>query len=161
MLTSAKDAPPEPGTQPGLRPKGTSARAWWAERGPDPLAVRRPREQLDIRWMGEIRRFKPSAVSRRLPVAAGFCRACVIGGLLERSPTGHVRRPSVPPQSSALEFTRSSELLLTAARESSALCGCALAAMPGRQRRAGSRRAGRAGCGVFVPGRAGLPGVAG
>jgi integrase/recombinase XerD len=34
--------------------------------------------ELYIRRMQEIRRFKPSTVSRRFPVAAGFCRICVL-----------------------------------------------------------------------------------
>jgi integrase/recombinase XerD len=47
--------------------------------------------------MQEIRRFKPSTVSRRLSVAAGFYKTCVIDGLLEHSPAEHVRRPRCPP----------------------------------------------------------------
>jgi integrase/recombinase XerD len=70
--------------------------AWCAERGLDPLAARRPHLELYIRWMQEIRRFKPSTVSRRFSVTAGFYRTCVIDGLLEHSPAEHVRRPSVP-----------------------------------------------------------------
>src|SRR5579859_7512929 len=38
--------------------------AWCAEQGLDPLAARRPHPELYIRWMQEIRGFKPSAVSR-------------------------------------------------------------------------------------------------
>jgi integrase/recombinase XerD len=73
--------------------------AWCAERGLDPLAARRPHLELYIRWMQEIRRFKPSTVSRRFSVAAGFYRTCVIDGLLEHSPAEHVRRPAVPAES--------------------------------------------------------------
>jgi integrase/recombinase XerD len=51
--------------------------AWCAEHGRDPLAARRPHPELYIRWMQEIRRFKPSTVSRRFSVAAGFYRTCV------------------------------------------------------------------------------------
>jgi integrase/recombinase XerD len=40
--------------------------AWCAERDLDPLAARRPHLELYIRWMQEIRRFKPSTISRRL-----------------------------------------------------------------------------------------------
>jgi integrase/recombinase XerD len=69
--------------------------AWCAERGGDPLAARRPHLVLYIRWMQEIRRFKPSTVSRRFSVAAGFYRTCVIDGVLEHSPVEHVRRPAV------------------------------------------------------------------
>ena len=52
--------------------------AWCAERGLDPLAARRPHLELYIRWMQEIRRFKPSTVSRRFSVAAGFYRTCAL-----------------------------------------------------------------------------------
>jgi integrase/recombinase XerD len=93
--------------------------AWCAERGLDPLAARRPHLELYIRWMQEVRRFKPSTVSRRFSVAAGFYRTCVIDGLLEHSPAEHVRRPSVPPESPTLGFTHLQfEALLTAARQS-------------------------------------------
>jgi integrase/recombinase XerD len=47
--------------------------------------------------MQEIRRFKPSTVSRRSSATAGFYRTCVIDGLLPHSPAEHVRRPAVPP----------------------------------------------------------------
>jgi integrase/recombinase XerD len=70
--------------------------AWCAERGRDPLAAQRPHLELYIRWMQEIRRFKPSTVSRRFPVAAGFYRTCALDGVLPHSPAEHVRRPSVP-----------------------------------------------------------------
>ena len=67
--------------------------------------------------MREIRRFKPSTVSRRFSVAAGFYRTCVIDGILEHSPTEHVRRPAVPAESPTLGFTHLQfEALLTAAR---------------------------------------------
>jgi hypothetical protein len=36
--------------------------------------------------MQEIRRFKPSTVSRRFSVTAGFYRTCVLDGALEHSP---------------------------------------------------------------------------
>jgi hypothetical protein len=93
--------------------------AWCAERGLDPLAARRPHLELYIRWMQEIRRFKPSTVSRRFSVTAGFSKTCVIDGLLEHSPAEHVRRPAVPAESPTLGFTHLQfEALLTAARES-------------------------------------------
>ncbi len=38
--------------------------SWCAEHGLDPLAARRPHLELYILWMQEIRRFKPSTVSR-------------------------------------------------------------------------------------------------
>ena len=63
-----------------------------AERSLDPLAARRPHLELCIRWMQEVRRFRPSTVSRRFSVTAGFCRTCVIDGLLEHSPAERVRR---------------------------------------------------------------------
>ena len=82
--------------------------------------------------MQEIRGFKPSTVSRRFSVAAGFYRTCVIDGLLEHSPAEHVRRPSVPPESPTLGFTHLQfEALLTAARKSTNTCDFALVAMLG------------------------------
>ena len=101
--------------------------SWCAERGLDPLAARRPHLELYIRWMQEQRRFKPSTVSRRFSVAAGFYRTCVIDGILAQSPAEHVRRPSVPPESPTLGFTHLQfEALLTAARESPNPCDFAL-----------------------------------
>jgi integrase/recombinase XerD len=76
--------------------------------------------------------FKPSTVSRRFPVAAGFYRTCVIDGLLKHSPAEHVRRPPVPPESPTLGFTHLQfEALLTAARGSANPCDFALVAMLG------------------------------
>jgi site-specific recombinase XerD len=71
-------------------------------------------------------------VSRRISVAAGFYRTCVIDGLVEHSPAEHVRRPSVSAESPTLGFTHLQfEALLTAARESSNPCDFALVAMLG------------------------------
>jgi len=48
--------------------------------------------------MQEACRFKPSTISRRFSVAAGFYRTCVIDGVLEHSrpstPAGRMSRPS-------------------------------------------------------------------
>ena len=105
---------------------------WCAERSLDPLAARRPHLELYIRWMQEIRRFKPSTVSRRFSVTAGFYRTCVIVGVLEHSPAEHVRRPAVPAESPTLGFTHLQfEALLTAARESQHPCDFALVTMLG------------------------------
>ena len=90
--------------------------AWCAEHGLDPLAAQRPHLELYIWWMQEIRRFRPSTVSRRFSVAAGFYRTCVLNGVLPHSPAEHVRRPSVPAESPTLGFTHLQfEALLTAA----------------------------------------------
>ena len=106
--------------------------AWCAERGLDPLAAQRPHLELYIRWMQEIRRFKPSTVSRRFSVTAGFYRTCVLDGVLQHSPAEHVRRPAVPAESPTLGFTHLQfEALLTAARESTNPCDFALVAMLG------------------------------
>jgi integrase/recombinase XerD len=105
---------------------------WCADRGLGPLAARRADLELYIRWMQELRRFRPSTVSRRFSVAAGFYRTCVIDGVLEHSPAEHVRRPSVPPESPTLGFTHLQfEALLTAARESANRYDFALVAMLG------------------------------
>ena len=47
---------------------------WCAERRVDPLAAGRPQVELYIRWMQEVRRFKPSTVGRRMSVVVGFYR---------------------------------------------------------------------------------------
>jgi len=82
--------------------------------------------------MQEIRRFKPSTVSRRFSVTAGFYRTCVLDGILEHSPAEHVRRPAVPAESPTLGFTHLQfEALLNAARDSANPCDFALVAMLG------------------------------
>jgi site-specific recombinase XerD len=90
--------------------------AWCAERGLDSLAAQRPHLELYIRWMQEIRRFKPSPVSRRFSVTAGFYKTCVLDSVLKHSPAEHVRRPSVPAESPTLGFTQFKALLRRPAR---------------------------------------------
>jgi integrase/recombinase XerD len=79
--------------------------SWCADRRLDPLAASRPQVELYVRWMQEIRRLKPSTVSRRTSVVAGFYRTAVIDGLLEHSPAEHVRRPRVPADRTAEAVT--------------------------------------------------------
>jgi integrase/recombinase XerD len=106
--------------------------SWCAERHLHPLTARRPHLELYIRWMQEIRRFKPSTISRRFSVVAGFYRTAVIDGDLDLSPAEHVRRPSVPPESPTLGFTHLQfEAMLTAGRESANPYDFALVAMLG------------------------------
>jgi hypothetical protein len=59
---------------------------WCAGHTLDPLAVQRAHLELYIWWMQETRRFKPSTISRRFSVTAGFYRTCAIDGVLEHSP---------------------------------------------------------------------------
>jgi len=68
--------------------------SWCADRGLDPLAASRVHLELYIRWMQEVRRFKPSTVSRRFSVTAGFYRTAVIDGVLDRSPAEQFAGPS-------------------------------------------------------------------
>jgi integrase/recombinase XerD len=90
---------------------------WCQDRQLAPLAAKRNDLELYLRWLQDVRRFKPSTVSRRLSVIAGFYRTCVIDGVLEHSPADYVRRPMVPPESPTLGLTHLQfEAMLTAAR---------------------------------------------
>jgi site-specific recombinase XerD len=95
---------------------------WCDEHGLDPLdpsRVGRVQAEAFIRWMQETRRFKPSTVSRRVSVVAGFYRTAVIDGLTGASPVQHVRRPRVPPESPTLGLSHLQfEAMLVAARQS-------------------------------------------
>jgi site-specific recombinase XerD len=95
---------------------------WCDEHGLDPLdpsRVRRAQVEAFIRWMQDTRRFKPSTVSRRVSVVAGFYRTAVIDGHLASSPVEHVRRPRVPPESPTLGLSHLQfEAMLVAARQS-------------------------------------------
>ena len=93
--------------------------SWCQERQLAPLSAQRHDLELYLRWMQDVRRFKPSTVSRRLSVVVGFYRTCVIDGVLEHSPADYVRRPTVPSESPTLGLTHLQfEALLTAARQS-------------------------------------------
>jgi site-specific recombinase XerD len=93
---------------------------WCGWQGLDPVVAQRPHIELFLRWMQEISRYKPSTVSRRLSVVAGFYRTCVIDGLLEHSPAEYVRRPRVSTESPTLGLNHLQlEAMLTAARKSS------------------------------------------
>jgi integrase/recombinase XerD len=105
---------------------------WCRRQGLDPLAVQRPHVELFLRWMQEVGGYKPSTVSRRLSVLAGFYRTCVIDGLLEHSPAEYVRRPRVSSESPTLGLSHLQlEALLTAAKQSSNTNDFALVTMLG------------------------------
>lgn len=93
--------------------------SWCDSHGLDPLAASRPHVELYVRWLQEVRRYRPSTVSRRMSVVAGFYRTCVIDGALAHSPAEYVRRPNVPAESPTLGLTHLQfEALLTAAKDS-------------------------------------------
>jgi integrase/recombinase XerD len=90
---------------------------WCQVRALDPLLATRPHIELKLRWLQEVRRYRPFTVSRRMSAVAGFYRTCVIDTVLEHSPAEYVRRPNVPPESPTLGLTHLQfEALLTAAR---------------------------------------------
>jgi integrase/recombinase XerD len=100
---------------------------WCELRGLDPLAASRPHVELYVRWLQEVRRYRPSTVSRRMSVVAGFYRTCVIDGVLEHSPAEYVRRPHVPAESPTLGLTHLQfEAMPTAAKQSTNRCDFAL-----------------------------------
>jgi integrase/recombinase XerD len=98
----------------------------------EPLAQGRPHIELYLRWLQEVRRYRPSTVSRRMSVVAGFYRTCVIDAVLEHSPAEYVRRPNVPAESPTLGSTHLHfEALLTTAKHSPNRCDFALVTMLG------------------------------
>jgi len=106
--------------------------AWCQDRRLAPLDAERNDLELYLRWMQDVRRFRPSTVSQRLSVVAGFYRTCVIDGVLEHSPADYVRRPTVPPESPTLGLTHLQfEAMLTAARQSSSPFDFALVCLLG------------------------------
>lgn len=105
---------------------------WCADRELDPFTATRPHVELYVRWLQEVRGFRPSTVSRRMSVLAGFYRTCVIDGVLEHSPAEYVRRPTVPTDSPTLGLSHLQfEALLAAARASANRCDFALVTMLG------------------------------
>jgi len=70
---------------------------WCEARGLDPLAATRPHIELYLRWLQEVRQHRPSTVSRRMSVVAGFYSTYVIDSVLEHSPAEYGRCPTVPP----------------------------------------------------------------
>jgi site-specific recombinase XerD len=105
---------------------------WCARRRLDPLAATRADIELYLRWLQEVRRHRPSTVSRRMSVVAGFYRTCVIDDVLEHSPAEYVRRPNVPAESPTLGLTHLQfEALLSTAKDSPNRCDFALVTMLG------------------------------
>lgn len=105
---------------------------WCAEHRLDPLHAERAHIELYVRWMQEIRGFKPSTISRRLSVVIGFYRTCTIDGIIPASPAEHVRRPNVPPESPTLGLSHLQfEAMLAAAKASTNINDFALVAMLG------------------------------
>lgn len=85
----------------------------------DPLRAERPHIELYIRWMQEIRGYRPGTVSRRFSIVSGFYRMCVYDDVLRRSPTDHVRRPTTPPESPTLGLSHLQfEAMLSTSRTS-------------------------------------------
>jgi integrase/recombinase XerD len=105
---------------------------WCADHQLDPLAVRRVDVEMFVRWLKDVRRFKPSTVSRRLSVVTCFYRTCVIDAVLDASPAAYVRRPPVSSESPTLGLSHLQfEAMIVAARSSTNLFDFALVAMLG------------------------------
>lgn len=105
---------------------------WCRDRGLNPLAAQRVHVELYIRWMQEARGFKPSTISRRVSVVAGFYTTATLDGIITTSPAEHVRRPNVPPESPTLGLSHLQfEALLAEARGSANTNDFALVCMLG------------------------------
>ena len=106
--------------------------SWCASTARDPMQARRVDLELYLRWMQLQRRYKPSTVSRRLSIVAGFYRTAVIDGVIAQSPAEHVRRPRVPAESPTLGLSHLQfEALLIAGRDSPNQYDSALVSMLG------------------------------
>ena len=91
---------------------------WCQRQRVQPLKATRQHIELYVRWLQEVRRYRPSTVSRRTSVVAGFYRTCVIDAVIEHSPAEYVRRPNVPAESPTLGLTHLQfEALIAAAVE--------------------------------------------
>jgi integrase/recombinase XerD len=75
---------------------------WCAEHQLAPLRMARADVERYVRWMQEVRRFRPSTVSGRMAAVTGFYRTCVIDAVLDHSPAEYVRRPVVANESPTL-----------------------------------------------------------
>lgn len=105
---------------------------WCRDRDLNPLAAQRVHVELYIRWMQEARGFKPSTISRRVSVVAGFYTTATLDGIIATSPAEHVRRPNVPPESPTLGLSHLQfEALLSEARGSANVNDFALVCMLG------------------------------
>ncbi len=105
---------------------------WCADHQLHLLAVRRADVELFVRWLEEVRRFKPSTVSRRLSVVTCFYRTCVIDAVLDASPAAYVRRPPVSSESPTLGLSHLQfDAMIVAARTSTSLFDFALVALLG------------------------------
>jgi integrase/recombinase XerD len=106
--------------------------AWCTSTGRNPMQARRVDLELYLRWMQLQRHYKPSTVSRRLSIVAGFYRTAVIDGVIPQSPAEHVRRPRVPAESPTLGLSHLQfEALLIAGRDSPNRFDSALVSMLG------------------------------
>lgn len=105
---------------------------WCLEKNLERLQAQCAHVELYLRWLQEVRRLRPSTVSRRLSVLATFYRTCVIDQILEHSPAEYVRRPHVPLESPTLGLSHLQfEAILTAGRDSTNSSDFALVAMLG------------------------------
>ena len=59
---------------------------WCAGQELDPLTACRHQLELYVRWLQEVRRFKPSTISRRTFRGGRFLPTCVIDAVLARCP---------------------------------------------------------------------------
>jgi integrase/recombinase XerD len=106
--------------------------AWCADHQLAPLTMARAEVERYVRWIQEVRHFRPSTVSRRMAIVTGFYRTCVIDAVLEHSSAEYVRWPVAANESPTLGLSHLQfEALLTAARDSDNRFDFALVAMLG------------------------------
>lgn len=76
--------------------------AWCAERGLDPLAVRRSHIDLYVHELRTIEGASAATIARKCSTLSGYYRTAVVEDAIATSPTAHLRRPKVPNDSPTL-----------------------------------------------------------
>lgn len=91
--------------------------AWCAERGLDPLAVRRSHIDLYVHELRTVGGASAATIARKCSTLSGYYRTAVVEDAILTSPTAHLRRPKVPNDSPTLGLDEHELMALLAAAQ--------------------------------------------